>query len=214
MTKKYSICPDRACRICAGPARTFPPAELRISAGNMEFLDSLPWLFIRFLHRCTGEFAPSSISTIFVELARFTKTDRSEFKGEYDILFYLLKHIHEMSEVPEDLKVGINRDLVEASEIAAFDGVKREQYEAKIMTELDYRYLDYYHSKKAREEGKAEGERIGEARGEAKGKAEGIQKVAGNMLSKGYDIQQICECTGLSEDEIRALKQNSNSGQS
>ena len=80
--------------------------------------------------------------------------------------------------------------------------------------------------KKGREEGKAEGLKEGKAegleQGIATGKAKGIEEglkagiqlgqrqreeeIAKQMLSKGLDIQFICEMTGLSKTKINALK--------
>ena len=64
--------------------------------------------------------------------------------------------------------------------------------------------------KKGIAQGRAEGLKEGEKKGRQEGKAEGIQarnlQIAKQMLSKGLDIQLICEMTGLSEAEINALK--------
>lgn len=59
----------------------------------------------------------------------------------------------------------------------------------------------------ARENGIA----IGEERGIAIGKEQGIAiqnaHITTAMLAKGMDIELICELTGLSQEEINALKQ-------
>ncbi len=55
-----------------------------------------------------------------------------------------------------------------------------------------------------------EGEKIGEERGREIGRAEGEQNkaifIAQNMLRKGYDLKTVSELTGLSIDEVLALK--------
>ena len=66
-----------------------------------------------------------------------------------------------------------------------FDKMSREECEA-------VREADGY------EKGKAEGEKLGETRG--------IQAVAVNMLEMDIDIPTIARATGLSEDEVRDLK--------
>jgi len=137
----------------------------------------------------TGEIAPESISVIFVELGRFTKEDDTQLTGEYESLFYLLKHVHEYEQIPERLMVGMNKDLVRASEIAAFDEVKRNQYESDMMNEMDYAQI--------REDA--------EVKGYARGKEEGREEVARNFLARGVDINIISECTGLSVEQIKAL---------
>ena len=54
--------------------------------------------------------------------------------------------------------------------------------------------------------GRAEGEAKGRAEGEAKGRAEGRADTARNLLRMGLGISQITEATGLSQDEIEALR--------
>ena len=58
--------------------------------------------------------------------------------------------------------------------------------------------------------GRAEGEKLGRAEGEKLGKAEGAQAkqrdIAANMLEMDIDIPTIARATGLSEEEIKALK--------
>jgi len=54
--------------------------------------------------------------------------------------------------------------------------------------------------------GRAEGEAKGRAEGEAKGRAEGRAEAARNLLRMGLELSKISEATGLSLDEIEALK--------
>ena len=54
-------------------------------------------------------------------------------------------------------------------------------------------------------EGREEGREEGRQEGREEGLAEGTSKVAKAMLEKGIDIKIISECTGLSEEDIRAL---------
>ena len=53
-------------------------------------------------------------------------------------------------------------------------------------------------------EGKREGEKEGEKRGEKKGKRD----VALKLIRMEMDIEQIIEATGLSREELKALKEN------
>ena len=71
--------------------------------------------------------------------------------------------------------------------------------------------LDYENSFKwARadglEQGRAEGEARGRAEGEARGRAEGRVETARNLLRMGLEVSKISEATGLSPDEIEALR--------
>ena len=58
----------------------------------------------------------------------------------------------------------------------------------------------------AREEGEKIGEKRGREIGRAEGKAEEKTAIARNMLTKGYDLKTVSELTGLSTDEVLALK--------
>ena len=53
-----------------------------------------------------------------------------------------------------------------------------------------------------RREGREEGERIGEKRGEKRGR----QEIARKMVEKNLDLVPIKEMTGLTEQELNALK--------
>jgi len=53
-----------------------------------------------------------------------------------------------------------------------------------------------------------EAERIGRAKGEAEGKAEGMTKVAKNLLDMGFEISKVAQATGLSEEDVKRLRDN------
>ena len=80
--------------------------------------------------------------------------------------------------------------LLESGRIAGFGTEKRAKYDADMITERDmYNILET-----AKEEGFSEGE--------AKGKAE----VARKMLAAGMPAEQITEFTGLTAEQLAALK--------
>jgi predicted transposase/invertase (TIGR01784 family) len=55
-----------------------------------------------------------------------------------------------------------------------------------------------------------EGEKMGEKRGIAKGREEGIREAAKNLLIAGVDMEIISKSTGLSEDELKKIKEDMN----
>ena len=57
-----------------------------------------------------------------------------------------------------------------------------------------------------RREGREEGERIGEKRGKKIGEKHGRQEIARRMVEKNLDFVLIKEMTGLTEQELKALK--------
>ena len=83
-------------------------------------------------------------------------------------------------------------------------------YRMRERMETDHRNAFRYVAAEARSEGIAEGEAKGRAEGEAKGRAEGEAKgraeAARNLLRMGLEVSKIAEATGLSFEEIEALK--------
>lgn len=55
-------------------------------------------------------------------------------------------------------------------------------------------------------EGRAEGRAAGIAEGKAEGKAEGRAEVAKKLLDLGFETAKVAEATGLSEEEIKSLR--------
>ena len=71
-----------------------------------------------------------------------------------------------------------------------------------MITERDYYNILETAKKEGREAGYAEGE----AKGREAGLAEGEARVAKNMLAAGMPEEQIIEFTGLSAEQLAALK--------
>ena len=67
-----------------------------------------------------------------------------------------------------------------------------------------YNQLEYA-KKKGREEGRMEGR----MEGLEKGLKQGRREIATNMLRNGLSIQTICDCTGLSVEEITKIQSES-----
>lgn len=59
-------------------------------------------------------------------------------------------------------------------------------------------------------EGRAEGRAQGRAEGRAEGRAQGVADVAKKMLAAGMDVQMISSVTGLSVQEIEAIRESIN----
>ena len=72
-----------------------------------------------------------------------------------------------------------------------------------------YNQLEYA-KKKGREEGREEGLKEGLQRGIEKGLEKGLKQgrkeIVTNMLHNGVSVQTICDCTGLSAEEITKLQ--------
>ena len=133
----------------------------------------------------TGEIMNSKLEFLYLEVGAF----RKEIIGSSpatDKWMYVLKKLSRLEERPQALRERVFERLFEAAKIAAYTKEERNQYENDMMTENDYRNtIDY-----ARDEGMAEG------------KAE----VARKMLAAGMPAEQITEFTGLTVEQLAALK--------
>ena len=75
--------------------------------------------------------------------------------------------------------------------------------QVKMSEEVGIRFMNAFEEKMwERREGREEGERIGEKRGEKRGR----QEIARRMVEKNLDLVLIKEMTGLTEQELEALK--------
>ena len=149
----------------------------------------------------TGEIMNSKLEFLYLEVGAF----RREISGSSpatDKWMYVLKNLSRLEERPQALQERVFERLFEAAKIAAYTKEERDQYENDMMTENDYRNtIDY-----ARDEGRQEGREAGLAEGKAEGKVEGRAEVARKMLAAGMPAEQITEFTGLTAEQLAALK--------
>ena len=81
---------------------------------------------------------------------------------------------------------------------SSLDDEDKKKYISNMQTARDtYNQLEYA-KKKGREEGLQ--------KGLEKGLQQGRREIAVNMLRNGLSFQTICECTGLSSEEIAKLQ--------
>ena len=104
---------------------------------------------------------------------------------------------------------------VEEAEIAKFTPQEQREYEASKMAYRDIKNSIDAVKREGKEEGLAEGMEKGLAEGMEKGLAEGMEKgmsqrsleIARTMLAKGMDAATVMEITGLSERQLKQLKE-------
>jgi len=88
-----------------------------------------------------------------------------------------------------------------ASRLAKFSPEENDQYNSDMRNEWDIANEKAFIKK----EGHAEGFAKGIAKGREEGKADEKLKIARAMLTNGIAISVISACTGLTEEEIKAL---------
>jgi hypothetical protein len=140
----------------------------------------------------SGELLHDKLQFIFLELARFDKTE-SELENYYDKWMYLFKNMANLKERPEIFEEKEFDRLFEIAEICKFAPEQYNNYlEANKML-YDYENtIDY-----AREEG--------HRAGLAEGKMKKAMEVAKTMIAKGFSTEDISELTGLAMAEIDKL---------
>ncbi len=144
----------------------------------------------------THEIFYDKLMFIYLEMPKFNKTEK-ELKTRFDKWLFVLKNLHKLDRIPDDLKESIFEKLFETAEIAKFNKEEAQAYEDS----LKY-YRDLNNSfDTAREESRIEGLREGIEQGIKQGKIEDAIK----MLEKGFEITLIAEITGLTEQEIKKL---------
>ena len=96
-----------------------------------------------------------------------------------------------------------------------FTPQEQREYEASKMAYRDIKNSIDTAKREGKEEGLAEGMEKGLAEGMEKGLAEGMEKgmsqrsleIARTMLAKGMDAAMVMEITGLSESQLKQLKE-------
>ena len=157
------------------------------------------------------DYPQHDLQLVFVELPKFKKSLEA-LAGVKDKWLYFLKHARDLQVVPSTMAEVT--EIRQAFQIANFAGLSREELE---VYERKMRYLNDWHGaialaeRLAKEQGEAigeaKGEAIGEAKGEAKGRLAMARDIAHQMLAQ-FDDQKIAELTGLSLDEVAALRQS------
>ena len=96
--------------------------------------------------------------------------------------------------------------LLESGRIAGFSREKRTKYDADMITERDYQNILATAREQGHDAGFAEGREAGRAEGEARGIERGRAEVARRLLASGMPEAQVAEFTGLTAEQLEALK--------
>ena len=137
---------------------------------------------------------------VYVELGRFKK-EQKDLKSQLESFLFYLKNMSYLKEIPSDISYEPVNNMVQIAAVESLSPDDRDLYDRTLRNAFDIRTEKIY----AREEGLAEGRAEGRAKGLAEGRAEEKAEIAKAFLAKGVDVATIAECTGLSEDEIKAL---------
>jgi predicted transposase/invertase (TIGR01784 family) len=127
---------------------------------------------------------------VYVELSKFRLDRVSELKSEQDVWFYLLKNIQNLTEETKMEILSKMPDLknaFDALELYASDPEKRRDLEERLRADKNFAY-----ELAARFE-----------KGVLEGEFSKALETAKKMISKGMNLQDIIEITGLTEAELQ-----------
>jgi len=149
---------------------------------------------------CTGEVMTDVLRYVFLELGRFKKR-LWELETPFDKWMYLLKHIHEMVEIPEVYQSAEFKRLFLLAEIGNFTPEEYEEYLKSLDAMSDYYNTIDSAEKRARAEGVLEGE----IRGREEGREEAYSDSAAKLKGLGVAVEIISQATGLPIETIEKL---------
>ena len=156
--------------------------------------------------------------------------DRTLLRGRLpDHDGYLLKHMHEMVEIPHEFSDPLFTRLFLLAKIGNFTPEELKQYKNSLENMGDFNNIIHTAVEEAemrghatglaeglergREEGEAEGFVKGRVEGREEGKAEGMQAgernkavaIARNLIAAGMSQEEVARMTGLSVEELRQV---------
>ena len=154
------------------------------------------------------------LGMIFVDLSQFAMPE-GDFKNMLDMMSawcYFIKGSSCLTE--EGRKVLFRKSEVFKMAESALKDLSVDS-SVRVLEKLREKWVrdqvtDFkYATQKGIEKGHAEGMEKGMEKGRQEGHAEGMQQVVLNMLKEKADMRFICKVTGLSEEEIKKLKNGS-----
>ena len=153
----------------------------------------------------TGEHIFKDIAHVLVELGKFTKNEEA-LKSEEDHWLYFLSRWSVAKSPPKTLKDPL---ILEAYNQLETFSLSEEEYklylDAKTLAEKEAANLELEYNK-----GREEGIEIGKEKGREEGREEGRElrniEIAKSMLSNNLSVDTISGVTGLSLEQINALK--------
>lgn len=149
----------------------------------------------------TGALLTNALQFVFMEVGPFNKAWK-DCKSFEDRFLYYFKNLPTFVEKPDTGSDSYFEELAAAAELSNMTKAEREAYNLRLKIRRDNENCDAFAREKALNEGLAEGRE----KGLAEGRAETNKNNAVKMLHLGVDISIIQQVTGLSEEEISALK--------
>ena len=145
-----------------------------------------------FREKTTLAVPDETINLLFLELNRFDR-DLDRCVSDLDRWCYALKHVGTLDALPGELRLEAFQRLFDACEIARFEPQVKLTYEKEMITERDYYNIIETAKNDGREQGREEGS------------LEAATRIARKLLASGMPQEQVCELTGLTDEQVGKL---------
>ena len=148
----------------------------------------------------TGERLCEDLRLVYLEVPKYVRQGTPRNRLEYWLMYLAGMEARKMPEaMVKDPMIG---EALNLEKLFLQSREERQRYIVSYKAMRDAMTRDETIRRVAR----AEGEARGEARGLAKGIADGIATTARRMLARGVPSEQVADFTGLSPDEVEALR--------
>lgn len=146
----------------------------------------------------TGELMTPRIQYVFLELPNALGRALTPQASILDNICFALHEMEHLTERPAELKQEIFKLLFDSADLSTFTADERSKYQLDMTTERDIRNQIVYARDMGLEDGRAEGR--------AEGAREQAVQTARTLLGLGIPISVIAKGTGLTTEEIEALR--------
>lgn len=145
---------------------------------------------------CTNEIMTDVVRYVFLELGRFRKR-MWELETSFDKWMYLLRHMHEMVEIPAPFQTLEFKRLFLLAKIGNFTPDELMEYEKSLNSMSDYYNII--------DSAVAKAEKVALERGREEGREDAKIESARNLKELGVAVEIIVQATGLSLEDIAGL---------
>lgn len=153
----------------------------------------------------TDEILTDRVRLVFMEVGPFDKSYEECESFEEKFLYYM-KNLPNFAERPDTHQEEYFDELLQTAEYLAMDMETQAMYEKRLKEMRDIKNVEDHFRRVTLAEGLEKGLAEGRVKGRAEGQASKAREIAGKLLSIGLQLEQIAEVTGLSLEEISALK--------
>jgi predicted transposase/invertase (TIGR01784 family) len=144
---------------------------------------------------------------VYLAMPNF-KLGLNDLKTYRDKWLFVLKNLHDLSEIPVILRDGVFKKLFEVADIASLSREERFDYEQSLKRYRDFKNVTDTAKTEAKAEGRAEGIAEGKIEGKIEGKMEAAIEIAKKLLLNGAAKELVIAATGLSAADVQQIEKS------